>query len=116
MATPSQGDSTAGGLGWGFLGRPHSEGVVKDREKHLAGGEWRTRIPGGRHSKAKAWKQEKRSIFGGWCGRGPGVGERLERQQGRSLKGLLLSAEGGWSAPSGHRVKRISRFRPQRAP
>ena len=59
MATPSQGDNTAGGLGGGFLGRPHSEGVVKDREKHLAGGEWRNSIPGGGHSRGKGLEAGK---------------------------------------------------------
>lgn len=109
---PGRGTILLGGREGG-LGRPQSGGVVMDRwEKHLAGGEWRDGLPGAGRS-----REQSHDLFGGWCQRGPRVGEKAGRaQKGRSLKGLLFLAKGGRSGPSGLGAEPVSRFRAQRTP
>lgn len=68
---PQAGGQYCWGVGRGVLGRPHSGGIVTDREKHLAGGEWRNGLPGGELSRA-----QRHSLFGGWCWRGPRGGRK----------------------------------------
>lgn len=100
-------EKLSGGSGVGVLGRLHCEGVTGGRRSIWQVEDGGAAFQGeGTAGQRPGSREQHRLLENDVAGGGQGWERQLERQKGRSVKRLLLSAEGGWCVPSSTGVNR----------